>query len=587
VAFALLAPAIGYEFVNLDDFQYVTQNPDVLAGLSPEGTRWAFTTFRNSNWHPLTWLSLQLDASLWRLKDGKTPDPRGFHLTSVLLHAANAALLFAALRALTGAYWRSAAAALLFAVHPLRVESVAWISERKDVLSTLFGLLALWAYAAYAGRPSVGRYLAVAAAFAGSLLAKPMLVTLPCLLLVLDWWPLGRMGGGGRQVARLAVEKLPLVALAAASCIVTVLAQRSGKAVIGVETFPPGVRLENAAVSYVTYLSKTLWPAGLAVYFPHPALRYADSAGLSHVAAAGAAVVLVVLSAVAVALRRRAPYVLAGWLWYLGALVPVIGLVQVGNQAYADRYTYFPQVGILIALCWGAADLARHRAGVALAAAVAAAAVLAVLTHEQLGVWRDSLALWDHTVRTAGPSPLAMICRGEVLLERRRPDEAADCYREALRLEPTSARAMSNLGLCLLRQGKPEDAGRYFEDACRADPRLPMAHLNLGLVRLEQRRFAEAARAFEAECELDPKQTDAVFYLGQAEFYGGNLPGAVTHLREALRRNPHFGRGHFMLGLALESQGERAEAVRHFEEAVRYDPQFAPARQKLDSFRGR
>ena len=394
VSLVTFSPAISCQFVNLDDSTYVVQNKSVKAGLSAGGVAWAFTTFDSANWHPLTWLSLQLDATLWRRPDGE-PAPAGFHLTNVLLHAANAGLLFLALRGLTGCYWRSVAVALFFAVHPLRVESVAWVAERKDVLSAFFGLLALWAYAGYVRGLSTRRYLAVVIPFVLSLLAKPMLVTLPCLLLVLDWWPLARARSTSAWV-RLAIEKLPLFVLAALSSVVTVQAQAEGGAIRTLECFTPVVRAENAVVSYAVYLGKTAWPVGLSVFYPHPVYGYDGPVGPSSTEVAGGLALLVAISVAAIIFRKRAPYLLAGWLWYVGTLVPVIGLVQVGGQAYADRYTYIPQIGVLLALCWGAADLARAWPRTLISATAVAAAVLAVLSVGQLRVWQNSYSLWEH-----------------------------------------------------------------------------------------------------------------------------------------------------------------------------------------------
>jgi tetratricopeptide (TPR) repeat protein len=595
--------------------------------------------FHSYNWHPLTWLSLQLDATL------SGTQPPGFHRTSILLHAANAGLLYHVLLAVTKARWRSAAVALLFAVHPLRVESVAWISERKDVLSTFFGLLSLWAYAAYTRRPSVARYTVVAALFAASLLAKPMLVTLPCLMLVLDWWPLGRYGSvvspkpagstegaatapvvdrndtGSGGVAWLLVEKLPLLVLVAASCLVTVLAQSSHGAVADLQSLSPTARVENAAVSYLVYLSKTFWPVHLAVYYPHPALASDSSGGLSAFQAVVAGFVLLVLSTAAIALRRRAPYLLAGWLWFLGTLVPTIGLIQVGNQAYADRYTYFPQIGVLLALCWGLADLAVGHLRLAICSLAAAALALAAVTHEQLGIWHDSLSLWDHTIQTAGASPLALICQGEVLLEQGRCADAADAYRHALRLEPSSTRAMANLGIAYLRQGRLPDAAQCFEKALAMTPDFPLAYLNLGLVNMQLGRLDEAAAQTQKACDLDPGGYEAWLQLGQVELLRKNLARAaecfretvrllpdsslalagiadillqqgrtdegIARLREAVRIDPAFGRGHFMLATALEGQGDLAGAAEHFEQAVRYSPDFGPAWYKVGLLRVR
>jgi tetratricopeptide (TPR) repeat protein len=621
--FLLFLPALNCGFVNVDDPDYVTLNPRVRAGLSAEDVRWAFTAFHTYNWHPLTWLSLQLDATLWKTPDGG-PDPRGFHLTNLLLHAANAGLLFLALRSLTGAFWRSLAVAALFAVHPLRAESVVWVAERKDVLSTFFGLLALWAYAVYARQPSLVRYLLVAVPFALSLLCKPMLVTLPFLLLVLDWWPLGRWPGRGAW--QLVREKLPLFALVFASSVVTFQAQAGQGAVGNLTMFPPSARLTNAAVSYVVYLSKTFWPARLAVYYPHPVFAYTRDGGLSLADGTAAAVVLAVLTGIAAALHRRSPYLLAGWLWYLGTLVPTIGIVQVGAQAYADRYTYLPQVGILIALCWAAGDLAGRlsfpgRAAV-FAGAAAAAVALAVLTRVQISYWHDSLALWKHNRDTTGPSPLALSSYASALIEHKRVDEAVEALREALRLDPGSARFSIELGNLLLRQEKADEAARYYDQASQL-ARTPAiraeAHLKLGSVLAEKGDLKGAARHDEEAIKLAPERYEGYFQLGQVQSRANDLPGAAENLRRAVRLKPDlvnghaglgetlirlgkvddgiaqlreavqcdasFGPGHLSLGMALEGLGKLDEASRQFEEAVQYSPEFAPAWYELGGFR--
>jgi tetratricopeptide (TPR) repeat protein len=604
---ALFYPVTHYPFVNYDDPDYVTKNEHVTAGLSPSGVGWAFTTFRSSNWHPLTWLSLELDASLSRTPDG-APEAFGYHLTNVLLHAANAALLFLALQSLTGAYWQSAAAALLFAVHPLRVESVAWVSERKDVLSVFFGLLALWAYANYVKRPSLWRYLAVFAAFSLSLLSKPMLVTLPFLLLVLDWWPLGRV----RKLAdwrRPAVEKLPLLALATALSALTYYVQARAGTVRGLQTFPLSVRAENAAVSYVQYVLKTAWPFDLAVYYPHPASP--RGAGLPAWKVGGAAVLLLSTTAGALALWRRAPYVLAGWLWYVGTLVPVIGLLQVGDQAYADRYSYFPQVGLLVALCWGVADLARRHAETAAAVAAAAALALAVVTGVQLATWRDSTSLWQHDLRAAGPSPLAYMNLGAALGETGNDAGSEQALREAIRIDQNAIMAHINLGDLLLRQGdlqgaagefqiacevKPEyaqpytqlgdvlcrlgrldEAARLHEKAIQLAPDLSGAWCNLGLVEVARKRYARADECYRRAIELQPDFAEAHCGLGQLLLMQDDRsPEGLEQLREAIRCNPRYGEGHLFLGIALDRRRD-AGCVGHFEKAVRYSPGVAEA----------
>jgi tetratricopeptide (TPR) repeat protein len=602
VALFAFAPALDCGFVNLDDPYYVTSNQNVSPGLSLAGFRWALTATDVGNWHPLTWLSLQLDASLWPKPDG-TLDPFGFHLTSVLLHAANAALLFLALRALTGAFWPSAVVALLFAVHPLRAESVAWVSERKDVLSIFFGLLALWAYADYVKRPSGWRYLAMAAALAASLMCKPMLVTFPFLLLVLDWWPLGRV----RTLAdwrRPAVEKLPLIALVAVSSVVAYKAQSTGGAVAALETFSLDVRAENAAVSYVQYLLKTAWPMGLAVYYPHLAQPW--SSGLPAWKVGGAAVLLVALTAAAVALWRKAPYVLAGWLWYLGTLVPVIGLLQVGDQAYADRYSYFPQVGILIALCWGVADLARRKTETAVAVAAAVAVVLVVLTRLQVATWHDSTSLWQHDLRVAGPSPLAYmnlgvaqgdagknaaaiesvrkaievypkaflphLNLGELLSRVGDLQGAADEFEAASKIQPERAEPLLKQGDVLARMGRLEEAAKLHEQATRVAADSAAAWCQLALAEMALKRYDRSKKCFDKALELQPTSAQAHCGLGKLLLeIDKNDPEGLEQLNEAVRCDPGYGEGHLFLGIELDRRGDPA-CFGHFEKAVRYSP---------------
>jgi tetratricopeptide (TPR) repeat protein len=590
LTFAAFVPALRCGFVNFDDPQYVTKNRRVKDGLSAGGAAWAFITFENANWHPLTWLSLQLDATLWKGPGGKL-DPRGFHLTNVLLHAANAALLFLALRALTGAHWRSLAVALLFAVHPLRVESVAWVSERKDVLCALFGLLALWAYAGYATAPSLRRYLAVAVPFALSLMAKPMLVTLPCLLLVLDWWPLARaraakeVGSLFETWRPLVAEKLPLFALVAASCVVTARAQAEGRAVMSLEVFRPAVREGNALLGYAAYLCMTVWPNDLAIYYPHPG----EELPLDRTAAA--ALLLAALTAGAVALRRRAPYLLAGWLWYVGTLVPVIGLVQVGGQAYADRYTYVPQVGLLIAVCWGAAGLARARPRWVRAAVggagVAAAAVLAVLTWKQLQFWHDSLTLWERDLAVARPCLTSVINLGEALEEHGRLAEATERFREAVGLAPNDLQACYDLGNALLKQGMVEEAAAHLKWACRIDPKSASAHVRLGDALARLRRPEEAVRQYEEGLLLAPDMSSAHCNLGQVQATLGRLDDAARSFRKAIALRPDFAEAHYNLGTALEIRGDLEGAARCFAEAAAVSPAVARPWYNLGRVRSR
>jgi Flp pilus assembly protein TadD len=577
IAFVNFTPALSCPFINLDDPEYVTQNPQIREGLGFERALWAFRAVHSANWHPLTWLSLQLDASLWKGPNGEL-DPGGFHLTNVLLHAISAGVLFLALEGLTAAFWRSAAVALLFAVHPLRVESVAWISERKDVLSTLFGLATLWAYAAHAAKPTGTRYLVVFAAFLLSLLSKPMLVTLPFLLLVLDWQPLGR----ARSAADwwpLAKEKVPLLALAAAVAFYTYQAQESQGSMGGAELFPLSTRLGNAAISYAEYLKKSVWPVGLSIFYPYPVEGVsAASVGLS-------CVVLVAITAAAVALRRRAPYLLVGWLWYVGTLTPVIGLVQVGGAAYADRYTYFPQIGLLMAVCWGAADLARNHLRIAVAAGVAAALVAGWLTWNQLAVWRNSVALWENAIRVSGPNAAALNSLGQAWQQERRDDEAAKAFGEACTVAPGSSFGFTNLGKVRMRQGKTEEAEKLFTVAASLEPPQADAHTNLGVIALQRGDFSRAAERFRTALQLAPASADAHKGLGFALVRLGQVEPGVAELRAAIACDPRVPQSHSLLGSVLEAQGNLAGAADELSAAIELDPKTASLWMSLGAIR--
>jgi tetratricopeptide (TPR) repeat protein len=444
LAAAVMAPAIEHAWINYDDDVYLTGNPRLALGLGREGIAWAFTTFHGANWFPLTWLSWMLDFELYGL------DPAGFHATNVALHAATAALLCGALARLTGAPGRSAFVAAVFAVHPLHVESVAWAAARKDVLSGLFFALSLLVYAPRGGgAPTPGRRAAVFACLALGLMAKPTLVTLPCVLLLLDFWPLGRLTRDGRlewaRLRRAIVEKLPLFALVAAMCGAVIAAQRAGGALVDFERLPWPTRLANAPVAVCAYVAKAFWPSRLAVIYPHPG----DSLSAWRVAAAGAA--LAAATVLAWLARRRLPAVSVGWLWFLGMLVPVIGLVQVGSQAMADRYTYLPLVGLAIAVAWGTVDLARARGAARLAPAVALAAVaaLALAARGQLWHWRNSAALFSHALAVTEDNHIAHAHLGSALLERGEAEAAAAHFREAIRLRPDFLEVANNLAWLL------------------------------------------------------------------------------------------------------------------------------------------
>ncbi|MCY2989851.1 MAG: hypothetical protein NTY19_18560, partial [Planctomycetota bacterium] len=419
-------PVGRHEFVNFDDPQYLVDNPQVRQGLTWGGIRWAFTTGHAANWHPVTWLSHMIDCQLVGLQAG------WHHVIGMLFHIANSVLLYLVFQRMTGAIWRSFMVAALFALHPLHVESVAWAAERKDVLSALFWILSLAAYVRYTAAPSWRSYGVVMVCFALGLMAKPMLVTLPCVLLLLDYWPLGRWSFEANRRVRLRlliVEKLPLLALSAASCLVTMIVQSRGGAVGSVTAFPVTVRLANAVVAYVAYLGKLIWPTRLAVFYPYHAI--ATWQWMS------AAAVLAGITAVAIITRRRWPYLLVGWLWYLGTLVPVIGVIQVGRQSMADRYTYLPLVGVFVMLVWWITELsARSRWSQSLLRVAAGTAIIVCLALSFLQVvrWRNSVTLFEHCLRVTGNNALAHTSLGADLRRRGWLDEAMTHYREALRI---------------------------------------------------------------------------------------------------------------------------------------------------------
>jgi protein O-mannosyl-transferase len=564
-------------FTNWDDPDYVAENRRVLSGLSRENAKWAFTTFHAGNWHPLTWLSLQLDAQLFETR------PWGFHLTNVLLHAANTLLLYWAMRFMTGAFWQSGLVALFFAFHPLHVESVAWIAERKDVLCTFFWMSTCLAYGWYARRPSWNRYLLTLAAFAAGLLAKPMLVTLPFVLLLLDYWPLGRYRGGKtedrgqktenrrqnsqnrkrktenkepgtknaglasvlcplpyvlRRFGSLLVEKVPFLLLAAASCAITVYAQHHGGAIRTLEQCPFSMRVSNALVAYCSYIGQTLWPANLGLFYPHPCVLQAQelSSGIPSWQVVGAAVALILATALVCAIGRAFPYLTVGWLWFLGTLVPVIGLVQVGEAGRADRYTYIPLVGLFIAAVWVVVDFSARWRAQRIAAGLGTFVLLScmILTWGQLQYWRSEEMLWEHTLEACGDSTAAHTHLGVALLKEKRFEEAERQFRKTLELDRNDPYALHDLGTALMGQEKIGEAAAQYRAAVRKYPHFDRPHYSLGM---------------------------ALADLGQRR-------EAMVELEEALRLNPGFAAAHRRLGLILAAEGRTNEAVNHLRAAI-------------------
>jgi tetratricopeptide (TPR) repeat protein len=564
------APVRHFGFVTWDDPQYVYANVHVAQGLTWQGVRWAFTSTESVNWHPVTWLSHMLDVQLYGMNAGPQ------HLTNLLLHILNTLLLFGLLYRMTGAWGRSVFVAGLFALHPLHVESVAWIAERKDVLSTLFGMLAMWAYVTYVRRPGWRRYLPVLVFFALGLMAKPMLVTLPFVLLLLDFWPLQRVELEG-GVTPLVKEKLPLLALAAISSIVTFLVQLNGGAVLGLVRVPWALRLANALASYLAYIGKMLWPVRLAAFYPlgtSPPLLQACLGAL----------LLIGMTLFAIRAGRRHGYLLTGWLWYVGTLIPVIGLVRVGDQSMADRYAYVPLIGLFLIAAWGAPDfVARWRYG-RLALPVAAACILltcAALANAQIGYWNGDTALWQHALDATADNYLAENNVGEILMKQGRTGEAIPHFVEALRIKPDCAEAQNNLGAVLMGQGKLDDAAQHFVEALRIRPGLADAQYNLGMVRLRQGKLDDAARHFIEALRIKPDVADAQNNLGAVLMEQKKLDEAAQRFGEALRIKPDLVEAQNNLGMVLTRQGKLDEAAQHFVEALRIKPDFAEAQNNL------
>ena len=581
ITLAAFAAVRRYGYVSVDDHIYVTGNAQVLAGLTWSSVAWAFTTTHANFWHPLTWLSLMLDVQLFGV------NPGAIHVTSLMLHLASTLALFAALSRMTGRPGPSAFVAALFAVHPLHVESVAWISQRKDVLSTFFMVLAIWSYAVYVdrrrlGRPSLAASLGVLGLFALGLMAKPMLVTLPFVLLLLDWWPLGRAsrpsGGEGGRTARaaawrsrlpLVVEKLPLFGLAGASAVVAFLAQQHGGAVGGLQSFPLMGRLANALHSYIAYIGQMFWPVGLVAFYPYPqvaAVWPAIAALLALVA---------VTAAVAYAARRHS-YLAVGWLWYVGTLLPVSGLVQVGSHAMADRYTYVPLIGLFVMVAWGAADLAgraRLPRGVLAGASCAALLACTVLTTAQVGTWKDSVALWQHALDVMPDNYYAHNGLGLELGKQGRNGEARAEFIEASRLAPGFPNGHNNLGLLLANENRPDEAVAEFRKALDLNPDYVQAHINLGNALLKTRKTEEALAHYAEAVRVAPDSAEARTDLGNALLETAQPDAAIEQLREAVARHPDYAPARYALANALQRVGRLPEAVERYREALRVQPQ--------------
>ena len=562
------APAYRFGFVNYDDPDYVTNNPHVRNGLTRDGIVWAVTSTDDANWFPVTRLSHLLDVEIFGVAPG------GAHLTNLVLHSLATVLLFLFLNAATGAMWPSVFVAMVFAMHPLHVESVAWVAERKDVLSACFWFLALWSYVRR-------RYWLTLLAFCLGVMSKPMVVTLPFVLFLLDIWPL-------RQPLRSALRvKLPLICLAAGSAILTYAVQSGSGAVQAVGQFPLGLRVENAVVSYAAYIAKTFWPTRLAVFYPYPHSIPAWQIAL-------AAALLTGVSLGAFRERRSRPYLAVGWLWYLGTLVPVIGLIQVGAQARADRYTYLPMVGLSIMLGWGLLEFLKRRA--ALFGAIAACLALAAVCEAQIQYWRNSETLFRHALDVTGGNYLAHHNLGVALAAEGRFAEAIEQYRAALEREPDAANVQTDYGNALARSGRIQEAITHYQAALQALPDSPITHNDLAnALAANPETVQQAIAEYQTALRLKPDYEEARNNLAQVHANAAEMQynrgvdlarsrtpeAAIPYLEEALRLKPDYVDAHNNLGVVLAGAGRMQDAISHFQAALRIDPNSVDAHVNL------
>ena len=514
-----------YDFINYDDPLYVYKNPNIQAGITLKAIKWAFTTGRATNWHPLTWFSHTLD---WQLFGS---NPAGHHLTNLIFHIVNTLLLFIVLKQMTVTLWPSAFVAALFALHPLHVESVAWVSERKDVLSTFFWLLTMWAYVRYVGRPKIANYLLAVVFFALGLMSKPMVVTLPFVLLLLDYWPLQRLRGK-RSLFYLLIEKVPLFAMVLASSIVTYIVPKKGGAVHTIEDCSLLVRLANSSVSYMQYIIKMVWPVRLAVFYPHPGRN------VSVLYAVISAVLLLAVTILILRFAGKRRYLVTGWFWYVGTLIPVIGLVQVGSQAMADRYSYITLTGLFIIIAWGLPDLItrwRYKKVTLVSSALLIILAMSLCTYFQLRHWRNSAALFQHALDVTEDNYIAHFCIARPLSEQGRLDEAIYHYSEAIRIKPNYTDALYSLGIALWRQGKFDQAITYFKQAVRINPGYLDAQINLANVLRDAGRLDEAVKEFRKYLQMRSDDPVAFNALGIVLSQQGKIDEAIAHFEEALR----------------------------------------------------
>ncbi|MCL6520737.1 MAG: tetratricopeptide repeat protein [Armatimonadetes bacterium] len=576
------AQVVGHKFVSYDDSKYVTLNPHIRNGITLTTIAWAFTTFRASNWHPLTWLSHALDCQLYGLHNAC-----GHHVTNLLLHLANVALLFFLFSKMTGAVWQSAFLAILFGVHPLHVESVAWVAERKDVLSTLFWMLTIFAYIQYSQSPKTKTYISVITFFTLGLMSKPMLVTLPFVLLLLDYWPLKRMNIGppsksSSKITKLVLEKVPLFILAACSSAMTFIAQRIGGSVATVESFTVGVRVANALVSYVKYLVKTIWPHNLAAFYPHP------NNTIPTWQVFGSWIIILAITISVFKVIKKRPYLMVGWLWYLVTLIPVIGFIQVGFQAMADRYTYIPLIGIFIIIAWGVPDLVGRvgasrikqdstispssRSTILPFASSLVTLTLVILTWHQVRYWKDTITLFEHAIAVTKGNYVAHNNLGQELSSIGELDKAIAHYRLAIKSDPDPGLAYNNLGAALAQLGRISEAMEVFHRAVESDPECCEAYVNLGRGYSLQGDLIKAKQNLEKALEIDPENSAAYLEMGNVLGRQGMYAKAEEYFAKAIYLNPNSAEAHSNMGVIYRKTNRLDKAIAEFREAIRLKP---------------
>jgi len=615
IIFAVYMQVGNYQFVILDDDAYVVSNRHVANGITGKNIIWAFSTVYKANWHPITWLSHMADVQLYGM------NPHGHHLTNVVFHIASTLLLLILLLRLTGAFWQSSFVAALFALHPLHVESVAWVAERKDVLSAFFWFLTLILYVEFLGNRKPALYILSLISFMLGLMSKPMLVTLPVVMILIDFWPLNRFQTEekdlgvhellGRAIP-LIYEKIPFFACSLLSAAVTIYAQNKGGAIRNIDVIPFMLRIKNILTAYVTYIGKTLWPHDLAVFYPFPL-----SIPLWQVICSG--LVLILISTAAIRAWRRHPYFAMGWLWFLITLVPVIGLIQVGEQSLADRYSYIPLIGLFVVVAWGVADMTKGLHNQQSILALLAGAVLissASLTWQQTRYWRDSISLFQHALQVTTRNDFIHYSLGNALASKGDLDAAILEYQEALRISPNSTIAHNNLGAAHAKKGdltaaiqeyqealrvSPNDSEAYnnlggafagrgdtttaiqkYRDALRINPNYSVAHNNLGIVLASKGALDEAIQEYQEALRIEPDYSTAHINLGLALATKGELDAAIQEFKEALRINPEDAMSHNNLGFALATKGELDAAIQEFKEALRINPEDEMSHNNLE-----